>query len=306
MKSPVSFRRLYFVAATSIVAVLFLFRFFILPRWCVGCAGLQFGWGTFVAAVTEETIKALVVSVFVAAALLWLSPQWTRPEVTLIDGVFVGSTLRKEMTAAREWRFRGGTGSFTKSDTLPLLAKAASLNKHGIRIWLEIIDPTDEVTCERYARYRTALTGPLGITNIFNSAKAVAAQSYATILLVTVLKREQPFLDICVGLSSRVSPFRLDMTDSLVLITNEDQSAPCLRFDSGSVYYRLFRNELDVSFEQARKLTLDLTSGVLRSQLAPAVAREQLSRVGALVDNVSDAELEEIIKIACAPPRLYV
>lgn len=65
--------------------------------------------------------------------------------------------LKAHVVGAKDYQFRGGSGRWLRSFTLPELSKATD---RDIRLTIELLDPRDAKLCGAYANYRTkALPG---------------------------------------------------------------------------------------------------------------------------------------------------
>jgi hypothetical protein len=307
LAAPQIVRRQFFITALAGVVALLAVRFLIVPFWCgQGCVDLQVGKFHFLAFLLEELAKALLVA-FVAGLLVWwLGPRANQlPSIVPIEPRHVTALMREAMTDTKEWRFRGGTGSFLKAETLPALANAARRLKRRIRVTAEIINPVDRGACEAYASYRRSLSAASDSGDAVWSAHRVAVNCLSTVLTGCVYRHEQPLIELEIGLTSRFSTFRYDLASQYVILTSEDKRSPSLRVDAGTFFYEAFRHDLEISLEQSARVAFDMSRGISRAELTPASAREQLRQVGVSAERFSDDDLVEAIELVERPVNPY-
>lgn len=166
----------------------------------------------------------------------------------------IGPALLGALTHTTFWRFKGGTGTYLRAETLPRLA----LSKERVvpRVWIEIIDPSNRNCCKTYADYRTKIRAHTTQNeNEIWSHERVRIEGYATIIAALWYASNFNMM-IQIALSSTVSTFRYDMSDDFVIITNEERDSTALRAEEGSNFYDRFEAELDLSFNQARYVDL--------------------------------------------------
>jgi hypothetical protein len=151
------------------------------------------------------------------------------------------------------WQFRGGTGSFARAWTLPLMAARARENSTGThwRIQLQILDPQNINRCLQYAQYRAKLSRESdGTLQIAWTTEYVQMGCLATIFAAHWYQQHE-FLTIEMRLRSEFSTLRHDISPDSVIITNEDSQFPALhirRSGDASALYHAYRADFDLSF----------------------------------------------------------
>ncbi|WP_141956409.1 hypothetical protein [Actinoallomurus bryophytorum] len=203
----------------------------------------------FTSAATEiEQVKSILEQVQVALASQSLTHILTTAE-----------QVASEHTQAREssgrWLFRGGTGTYIRAVTLPGLIKSARRERRPLHVRLEILDPTNEDVCERYARFRSSVSPlPDGTGQVWTTQRT-QLESYATLLAACWYQADYTLLDIKVGLVGTMGIFRYDLSDSRLVITQDDGFAMVVPQEG--LLYSSYETELRTSFEQARHVQLD-------------------------------------------------
>ncbi len=174
----------------------------------------------------------------------------------VLHGWEVAKALEEARKTTGTWMFKGGTGTYIRAVTLPECVAAARREARPVEMRLEIIDPTNEDACGRYARFRTALAaGPDGIGEIWTLDRT-RKEAFATIVAACWYRQQYDLLDIDVRLSSVVTTFRWDLSSSCIIITQEDPHVPALLFNRGTSYYDRWSTELRSSFAQARQVVV--------------------------------------------------
>ncbi|MEE6259707.1 hypothetical protein [Plantactinospora sonchi] len=177
--------------------------------------------------------------------------------VRVLNGAEVGAAHAEARAQTDRWRFRGGTGTYTRAVTLPECIEHARRRNGTLDFGIEIIDPTDEQVCERYAQFRRSLSPRPDATGERWTVDRTRKESYATVLAACWHQQRSGLLNIDVRLSNRMSTFRYDLSSSCVIITQENPQTPALRIDRREIYYHRYSIELQYSREQSRRVPIE-------------------------------------------------
>ncbi|HEX4812446.1 MAG TPA: hypothetical protein VFV66_06800 [Nonomuraea sp.] len=184
---------------------------------------------------------------------------------------------RKDTT---RWSFKGGTGTYLRAVTLPLCVAAARRDKRHLTVRVEVIDPTDAEVCETYAHYRRSLSDVPDGTGETWTTDRVRKESYATILAAFWHRQRYGLLDIGVGLSQTMTTFRWDLSTTRLIMTVEDPNMAMTAL-AGTFYYENCDTELRLSFEQARRVPLEMYKKVpLSDEPTIEEVQELFERIG--------------------------
>ncbi|MBT2504567.1 hypothetical protein J7I98_01395 [Streptomyces sp. ISL-98] len=219
--------------------------------------------------------------------------------VRSLSGNEVGEALRKARQRTNLWYFKGGTGTFLRAVTLPQCVAAAKEQRSQLNVKIDIVNPADERACAAYARFRQMFAGQrsAGTAGAW-TADRVRKESYATVLAACWYQRQLTTLEMSVHLSSAVPTLRFDLSESCLIVTQDDTSRVNLLIERGQPLYDYYVTELHQSREQATVLDLRVASPL---GLEPTVdevrvlfddLRLQLPRV------FSDGDIGEIIEKA--------
>ncbi|MEU7277768.1 hypothetical protein AB0A69_03060 [Streptomyces sp. NPDC045431] len=196
-------------------------------------------------------------------------------DLTMVRSL-AGNEVRDELRKARQstnlWYFKGGTGTYLRAVTLPECVRAAKQNRSQLNVKIEILNPADERACATYAQFRRMFSGTGTGSgshggDLWTPARA-RKESYATVLAACWYRMQLTTLDISVHLSSTVPTLRFDLSDSCLIITQDDPNRVNLKVERGQPLYDYYLTELHQSREQAT--TLDLRDATLLS-LSPTV-----------------------------------
>ena len=194
---------------------------------------------------TARTMHRSMVSILNGAA-----------EIRVLTGAQVGAELAAARDGTTVWRFRGGTGTYLRAVTLPELVRSARQNRRTLDVKIEIIDPSDQELCARYANFRNTLQTHAGADGEEWTVERTRKEAYSTILAAYWYKQRYALLTIAVGISSRMTTFRWDMSDRAVIVTQEDPAGQALVFAADKTYFRYWDVELGYSFAQARPVPI--------------------------------------------------
>lgn len=224
-----------------------------------------------------------------------------------LSGSEVGAALRRARGTTRQWTFKGGTGSYLRPVTLPECVSAARRRRGEFTLHIEIIDPTDRRACAAYAEFRRSFArgrtaGPPGDAW---TLERTATESAATVVAACWHRQRLSTLTVSLHLSAVAPTLRFDLSDSCLIITQDDPNRVNLFVARDQPLYDYYLTELLHSRDQARTLSLDG---------APELSDEPTAdEVRALFDHLglrfepplSDPELAGVVDKALRPENPY-
>jgi hypothetical protein len=227
--------------------------------------------------------------------------------VRVVSGEETGHELALARRDTDRWLFKGGTGTYLRAVTLPECVAIARREKRTFKLQVEIIDPTDERVCRRYAEYRRSLSPQPDGTGETWTIDRTRKESFATIVAACWYRQRFTFLTAVLGLSSSMTTFRWDMSARCVIVTQEDPAFPALIAEAGRPYYRACDRELQTSLEQARQVPVDRAREVELSDEPTIEETRRLLRVVGLElpHAYGDEEVSDIIRKAIKAPNPY-
>lgn len=285
-------RRIFFASGITALVALVSMRFFIIPYFAN--QPVQ-DFSSIINAILDNLMVALVSGISVTALILWLTPPDLRKaDVEVIESAELKNVLSEALKQTSEFWYAGHTARWTCSVTLRQLKSEAELEGVSKKIHITILDPTDLKACQRYAKLRNRLQIEKEPVSSLEAKHQL--ELYSTIVSAYVWRTEAPLLDIEIGLSDKVSIFRVDLSSNAAIVTTPGTRKPALKFSSGSTFYKLFREEVILNHLQSRLLPLNVI-GVPFKQLDIDNTRRLLTSLIPNLD-LDDREIEEIIRIA--------
>lgn len=181
--------------------------------------------------------------------------------VRSLSGNEVGEALLEARRHTNLWYFKGGTGTYLRAVTLPQCVSAAKEQRSQLNVKIDIVNPADERACAAYARFRQMFAGQgsAGPAAPWTTDR-VRRESYATVLAACWYQRQLTTLEITVHLSSAVPTLRFDLSETCLIITQDDTSRVNLLVNRGQPLYDYYVTELHQSREQATTLDLRVSS----------------------------------------------
>ncbi|MEY9941569.1 hypothetical protein [Streptacidiphilus sp. MAP5-3] len=226
--------------------------------------------------------------------------------VRSLSGPDVEEALRRARADTKRWWFRGGTGTYLRAVTLPECVREAQRTRRPLEVKVNIIDPSDEAACRTYAHFRRTHADPrdIGTEREWTEDRA-RKEACATVLAACWYRQWTNEMEIDVYLSSVAPSLRFDLSDSCLVITQDDPRRISLRVDRDRALYDYYVTELRLSCDQARRLDLKAPE-----QLSQEPTVSEVQQFFRAVDlplpmSWSDAEVREIVDRALHPENPY-
>jgi hypothetical protein len=291
----------FLVITGLLLTVVVLLRFLLVPRFD---PSLWVHAPRFFAAILDEAFSALFVTVVLGLFVFWLTPKTMRTanveEVTPHD---IRPLLQRVALGSSRWWFRGGIGRYTRATTLPLMAQGARAGNMRREVGIQILDPTNQVVCQEYARYRDGVNSAAHEAEQW-TMRRVQRELYVTILAAYKMKAQEPMLSIQVVLSNWYSSFRLDVSDDCVVVTKEDPRAPAMRSDQGSYLYNAYLDDIRLTESQGKRLG-DTPTDFDPYNLTPGRVRALFEHLQIAIHDLDEPMLRSIVEIAAAGKDPY-
>ncbi|MEU5048874.1 hypothetical protein [Streptomyces sp. NPDC021096] len=189
-----------------------------------------------------------------------------------------GAELEQALDRARQntdrWVFKGGTGTYLRAVTLPFCVQEAQRQRRSLTMKIDIVNPADEQACAAYARFRQTFAHRLHVTPPEAwSAERTRKESFATVLAACWYQQRLDTLEIDVYLSSVVPTLRFDLSNSCLIITQDDPQRVNLLVERDRPLYDYYVTELHQSREQAHSLELSRTEPLSEEPTVDEVLR---------------------------------
>lgn len=241
-------RRIYFyVLAITILITLIVLRYTVFKE------SLKPEENSEYIIITGKIIESLFVSLLTTVGLTFLYynliPKDEKRRIRLVKNTYwIEKTFHKARKKADYWRFTGGIGRYTRTKTLPELYKISNKRKEKIDVTIIIMNPNNEVLCEKYANYKNSL-------NHKNNSKWTKQQTrinlFATILKSTQYENQNNFLSVSIYIKDFFSLMRTELTQNTVIITKEDPSIPVISLEKKSYLYSPYKEDFNQTINQS-------------------------------------------------------
>jgi hypothetical protein len=196
----------------------------------------------------------IVVSIGCFSLSVLADPDMGLEDITPLPAHQIHSSLLEPLPTTENYWFRGRSGRFFRESVLPALVNAGARNASRRHISLLLPDPNSQSMLERYANYRNSLhfeqQGQW-------TARRVQAEVLATILAVAEQVSRSQFLEAAIAVGEDFALFRIDMSDSRMVMTREDPTWPAILCTRQSKFYSSFQEEIRQGMAMGR--TLDLS-----------------------------------------------
>ena len=199
-------------------------------------------------------------------------------EVVVITPSEIGVVLAQSLQQAQSWSFKGGTGSWTRSTTLPEMAKRAHSDHRRYQVHLELVDPTNDDSCAIYADLRRRYE-PVAMSRATSDwdVRTLRIELLATIVSAVWHAQHRP-LDVNLSFSTAISAIRFDMSPEMILLTSPARDFRALEVRQGNIFNAL-AEELRLSFESGRVFRNDDLGAAPLSYPAEDVTTDEIRRL---------------------------
>jgi hypothetical protein len=266
----------------------------------------------------EEATKQAIMELRLALPAIPVLERSIRRMETAVDELATVKTLKGKYALepvfadarehTRSWTFKGGTGSYTRAMTLPKCVDLAKQSnpRRQLTFHLEILDPANVELCQRYAAYRASLPSSAGPKSEPWDVERVQKEAYATVLAAGVYMESYSLLDVYVYLASTMSTFRYDLSDTSVIITQDDADFPAMVISNNNPAYHAHFTELKMSREQARPLDIRRAHAQLSQPLDNERVRHFFEEAGIpLPNSFTQGNIAEIIERTINPKNPF-
>ncbi|UFH60468.1 hypothetical protein [Sulfurovum mangrovi] len=297
------YKRPFFTTVILLLIVVILVRLFLLP---LADPNLSLEWPKFIASLLDKFSTSLIVTIFIGIFIFWFTPKIVKKsKMEVLEPKEISKLLKNATQDSRSWIFKGATGRYTRSSTLPLMAEAARHESIGRDIRICLINPDNTKLCEEYATYRRSLKSA-SKSKPWDS-KRVQNEVIATIVSALITQHDEPLLRITIHLIDTFSSFRLDISDFYVVITKEDKEATALRADIGTYFYDSYKDEVRLIERQSKKVTIDEEiSSLDKVKFTENELKEYLQHINILPSNdIENLDLKTISNLIKNPENPY-
>lgn len=285
---------------------------------------------TIISAILENLIAGVIAAVSLGLTFRWIiSVIDPRDRVIEISSGSITERLRKNAQSTRNYVFMGNTASFVTATILPILIDSARDRSFQRMVTLIMIDPTDNNAVSSYAAFKNSVAESqakmgdriLGkwVVPMYSprteTSDDVIAKLISSIYIATFASLQKD-MNVSIFLRRSFTPFRADMSDSEVVLTQESASESAVAFSSTGHFHSWYHKEadaqkkqavsIDLSQEQSNLRTLNLAhpkDGKLKVEKSIEAVLKQFAYLNKFVGNKKVIKLatEKVVK----PSRVY-
>lgn len=202
--------------------------------------------GSFIDRFVTSVFTAVIVGYF----LYLMQIEEKKREIEFTDsGYEIEKHLSKARTETEKWYFNGGLGRYTKFSTIPKLSKIASDERKTISVNLIMINPFNKQLLEKYISFRISLENESKKINW--TELEVQSEILATIITALYYKKTNQFLNISINIKNFFTLTRMDISNSIAVITREDPSIPSIIAKSDTYMYKHYSEEFQQVLRQS-------------------------------------------------------
>ena len=241
--------RLYLASLSLAVVTLLLLRLFVVPHFeTQPTLDLLAITNSILDSLTGAAVASLLVSILLITIIGRQIKEGQEAEV--IDAKKVGPLLKDTAARTSLWNYRGHTGQYFRTMILPTLARESSNTGRRITMCVQVLNPDDADLMDYFMAYRTS--GPSSRNGTVNRAD-LEAEILSTILSVAQLAARSPRLDVTLFLSETLSPYTVDISSEVAVLSRAEESA--LKYAFGSTFYQSAVDDLRLGFRQAHEVS---------------------------------------------------
>jgi hypothetical protein len=195
----------------------------------------------------------IVVSIGSVLLAVLADPEMALEDISAMPAHHIHSSLLEPLSTTANYWFRGRSGRFFRQSVLPALVEAARRNASRRQVFLLLPDPDENAMLDGYARYRNSLHfGKQGEW----TKQRVQAEVLATILTVAEKAANNSFFEAEISVAKDFALFRIDMSDTRMVMTREDPTWPAIACTHQSKFYSSFQEEIRQGMALGRPLDL--------------------------------------------------
>jgi hypothetical protein len=284
-------RAIFFSGILVIVLCLYLVRYFVLPGID---PSLSLSSLSILAKILEDVSSTIIVTIFVAAFLWWITPtRVINTGLVIVEPRELKRHFSDALAKTNEWKFFGGCGRYFRSAVLSEMKARVRIDSTSKSVKAIILNPNNDTLCETHARYRSGTQRGKKEGNW--TILRVKQELIATIIITRALSKTEPLIDVEIYVSDHFSSFRVDISQLCAIETKEDPIAPALRSDSGTYYFDALNDEFRLIKEQSRQIN----GGAAECAAVKDIhsIKIAISALGINASTLTDNDLSEIVTL---------
>jgi hypothetical protein len=244
--SSIRERRQFLFLIVALLALILLLRIYVFPK--IDNLTIKEN----VLSISDKLFTSLITTVIVGWFVFWISYEEIKKKVELIRSTrLIEEKLESLRRDTNQYYFSGGTGSYTRTVTLPKLNELSYSNKSSISVSIILMNPNNELLCNTYSSYKNSLEG----FNKWNNIE-VRSKIFASILSIYKYKMNSNFLEVNIYLKDFFSLLRIEISQNGIVISKEDKELPILYLDKSSYLYSPYVEDFRQVVKQSKLITI--------------------------------------------------
>lgn len=247
-------RKKFLFTIAVLICLLLLIRYCILPIDLISVKSND-NIGSFIDKFVASVFTAVVVGYF----LFWMQSEEKKKELEFTEsGYEIEKYLSKTRITTGNWLFNGGLGRYTKFATIPILSAQALKDRRTIAIKIIVINPFNIELLQKYIDFRVSVEKNKKKKKWTQSE--VQSEILATIITAFHYKKVNQFLDISVNVKDFFTLSRMDISDTVAIITREDPAIPSIIVNKNSHMYMHYSEEFQQVLRQSKNVDYTFSS----------------------------------------------
>jgi hypothetical protein len=261
-------------------------------------------WITITSRILDSLFVSLTVTVGIGLFVFYIEIPDDEKKFEIIESFKLNELFEKERNHTEIWYFSGGLGRYTRSKTIPELSRISKNSNQHKTLKIQVIDPTNETVCNKYASYRNSLKSSNKNPNKWTKTY-VRQEITSTIILAMLFKSTNPLLDLFICLKNNFSTLRIDLSSKTGIITKEDPKEPALVCRENSFLYRTYKEEILQTFKEYKSIntTLNFTYDFETLKVEDI---EQIARLLEINDGLTNEDFSNIYNLIKENNNPYV
>lgn len=243
-------RKLFLLVLTLFFLLIISIRIYILPQYYEIPPIKTPEYIKYIETFLDNLVTSLLVSGFIGLFLFYIEVPVSEKKHEVIAPNRLKEIFSNDKFNTDFWYFSGGTGRYTRSQTIPEISKISKLRNEHRTIKILLLDPMDDKLCDNYAKFRHSLNSSKNEWNI----NYVRNEILATICNAIIHKSLNQMLEVDIFLKKTFSTLRIDLNKNNCLVTKEDQKEFALLIPKDTFLYKTYKEEILQVAKQCEKL----------------------------------------------------
>lgn len=209
--------------------------------------------------ILENLIAGAIAAIFLALSyrtvVNWVDPA---DRVLEISPGRITSRLISNARSAKNYIFVGNTATFVSASILPVIVDSARVKGQMRHVDLFLINPLEQSVIESYASFKSAVAVSKSKISDHNMAKwvlpslDVKAESIEDVkgkilaaIYLTAFASTAAGVTACIYLRREFTPFRVDLSDREVVLTQESAAEAAVAFSARGHFYDWYRKDAE-------------------------------------------------------------